>query len=474
MVSGLAVLGVIFVSEHLTSTYLMGGTLARTRALQERSIQSLEVVSRIASDLDQERSLIDEHIYEHVPALMAAIERQRDAVVADLGRAAEAYQALIDFPDEAELWRSAQVLIHRYHDVAAATLALSRKNLDEPAHERMRDVRHDYDELAHTLFALIEVNHRGAIESTRLIGDMLRSTDHAIWGLRAIGLIGLFLLGWWMVRRVAEYERSLSEYARALEARNDDLDAFAGRVAHDLKNALAAVALAPALLRRVKGDPERVVQIADRTERSSQRAESVLDSLLAFSRAARGVEADESSEVSAALHGVLDQLAPLAERLAATVEVEDVPGDLWVRCNAGLLGVVLSNVCGNAVKYVEGRTERRVRISARREETSCRIDVADTGPGIRQDAREKIFEPFYRVEGTRAQGTGIGLATVRRIVNARGGRVAVESREGQGSRFQIWLPLASAPAAGWAKGGGAQSRPQPQPQPDDTRPRVPR
>jgi K+-sensing histidine kinase KdpD len=66
--------------------------------------------------------------------------------------------------------------------------------------------------------------------------------------------------------------------------------------------------------------------------------------------------------------------------------------------------------------------------------------VEDTGPGISKDVQDKIFEPFFRVEDNRAPGTGIGLATVRRILDARGGRVAVESDKGRGARFTFWLP----------------------------------
>jgi signal transduction histidine kinase len=70
--------------------------------------------------------------------------------------------------------------------------------------------------------------------------------------------------------------------------------------------------------------------------------------------------------------------------------------------------------------------------------------VEDTGPGIPRTALEKIFDPFYRVPGTKARGTGIGLATVKRVVEQHAGRIAVESTVGRGTHFQIWLPLASA------------------------------
>ena len=128
-------------------------------------------------------------------------------------------------------------------------------------------------------------------------------------------------------------------------------------------------------------------------------------------------------------------------RITVSIDAEDIP-DVQVRCNAGLLHVILANLCGNAVKYLEGQAERRVRVSAREEGSLCRIEVEDTGPGIPKEAQSKIFQPFFRVEGTHAPGTGIGLATVRRILDARGGRIEVESAEGRGARFIVWLTIA--------------------------------
>jgi signal transduction histidine kinase len=198
--------------------------------------------------------------------------------------------------------------------------------------------------------------------------------------------------------------------------------------------------MVPSLLRLSPEDPSRVIQTADRLERSSQRAIATVDSLLAFSRASR-VEPRESGAVGQAVRNALEEVEPLVAHLGASIEVAEGP-DLVVACSPGLLQIVLANLVGNAVKYLEGRVERHVRLEARQDGSWCRIDVEDTGPGIPREAQAKIFEPFFRVAGVRASGTGIGLATVRRILEARGGRIAVESTEGRGSRFTVWLPLA--------------------------------
>jgi signal transduction histidine kinase len=265
-------------------------------------------------------------------------------------------------------------------------------------------------------------------------------------GFLALILAGLFLAGMVAIWSVIiglhrRQKRQLAEYTARLESVNADLDAFAGRVAHDLKNTLGPVVMGPSMLRRASQNPTRVIDVADRMDRCSRRAIALVDALLAFSRASRNVEVGESETLPAAMKSVLEELAPEIARLDVTLEIAELP-DLQVRCSPGLLHIVLANLCGNSVKFLEGQQERRIRISARQEESFCRIEVQDTGPGIPKEALQKIFEPFYRVERSRAPGTGIGLATVRRVVEQRGGRITVESTEGRGSHFQVWLPLA--------------------------------
>ena len=123
------------------------------------------------------------------------------------------------------------------------------------------------------------------------------------------------------------------------------------------------------------------------------------------------------------------------------------------RCAPGLLHIVAVNLIGNALKFLDGQPERRVMVRATPANGTCELIVADTGPGIPADSLPRIFEPFYRVPGTHTAGTGIGLATVHRIVEARGGTVTVESGMRHGSVFRVRLPLrasrsVSVPATG--------------------------
>ncbi|HXI57494.1 MAG TPA: ATP-binding protein [Polyangia bacterium] len=441
---GLSVIVVILIVEAIVDARLTRKAEGEARRIALDSILSVEVVDRIVRAVTQQRVLVDDHIEQVAPASMVEVERRLAEADHELAEAERQYAQLVDLPNEASTWLHIQSLLARFDVARERMLSLSRQNRDREARTELRSVRAEYQDIDHSFEELIRINRVGAADSMNRIETLRREADDAVLGLRIIELLALALLGWWGARRIAAYETQILDYARRLEDRNDNLDAFAGRVAHDLKNTLAPTFMSPALLRRSAGNQARVLEIADTTERCSVRAVAVVDALLAFSRASHEVVADESGAVRFAVKEVTDELSPLVLKVGASIEVQELP-DAQVRCSQELLHIALANVVGNAVKYLERRSERQVRISAHTDGAWCRIDVADTGPGIRKSDQEKIFEPFYRVEGSEVPGTGIGLATVCRIVQTRGGRVTLDSVEGQGSLFHIFLPLVKPP-----------------------------
>lgn len=442
---GFALVGSVFVGQDLITRYLSASSESRSRRLERDSFYSIDEVNRIARDAVQAELLVDEHIHETDPETMAGIEKKIDALLLDIDQASRVYEPLIEFPDEASEWKNAGASLARFRATIGVALQLSRQNLDVEARARWKASGAAYADLGPTLTTLIALNRQSAVNAAAEIDASQRRTREVNDAIRLVGLVGVGLLGVWVVRRVLAYERQLQESADLLALQNHDLDAFAGRVAHDLKNALGPLLIFPALLRRDATDPQRVREIAQSTERSTRRTSQVIDSLLAFARASHAIDPNVTAAVRSAVENVLDETTQLASRHGATIEVAAIP-DLAVRCEPGLLHVVLANVVGNAVKYLADRPVRRVRIRVSRDDDACRFDIADTGPGIPKDQLQKIFEPFYRVDAAHGTGSGIGLATVRRILDARSGRIAVESEEGEGTRFVVWLPLASAEA----------------------------
>lgn len=248
-----------------------------------------------------------------------------------------------------------------------------------------------------------------------------------------------------LVRSVRRLLRSRSELGRLshdLRAANEDLGAFAARAAHDLGNLLGPLVLT---IQRIERSPEDAAIVHSglrRMARTVERGRGLLDDMLAFARAG-GPEPGQAASVREAIRGAIDDLHELRLTVDATVDT-DVE-DVRVRCGPGLLHSLVVNLLGNALKFVIGCPVRRVSIQAHGRGGDCELVVEDTGPGMSEEVRAHAFRPFYRAPGSTVPGTGLGLATVHRIVAGHGGTIEIASRPGQGTRFTVRLPRAEEP-----------------------------
>jgi signal transduction histidine kinase len=237
-------------------------------------------------------------------------------------------------------------------------------------------------------------------------------------------------------------ENALAHQLARVQEANRDLDAFAGRFAHDFRGLLNPLSLLAGMLRG-EGASERTEQVADRLKRLATRAERELEAVLAFARDGRSADRKASATLSHAIEQAVEDLehAVSAADLQISVDVQDVA----VAVPPGLLQAVVLNLLGNAVKFLAGRPRRVVRVRGGRENGCCVLEIEDTGPGIAPEAQARIFEPFYRAPGAPASGTG-GLAIVHRIVQAHDGEVTFRSVVGEGTTFRVVLPLAEGAA----------------------------
>jgi signal transduction histidine kinase len=238
-------------------------------------------------------------------------------------------------------------------------------------------------------------------------------------------------------------ENALAHQLARVQEANRDLDAFAGRFAHDFRGLLNPLSLLAGMLRG-EGASERTEQVADRLKRLATRAERELEAVLAFARDGRSADRKASATLSHAIEQAVEDLehAVSAADLQISVDVQDVA----VAVPPGLLQAVVLNLLGNAVKFLAGRPRRVVRVRGGRENGCCVLEIEDTGPGIAPEAQARIFEPFYRAPGAPASGTGMGLAIVHRIVQAHDGEVTFRSVVGEGTTFRVVLPLAEGAA----------------------------
>jgi signal transduction histidine kinase len=322
----------------------------------------------------------------------------------------------------------------------------ARQSGDMSGHQAVQlenEVRATREQLGMALDALSQSERRGFEMARAQATAHARASVRFLLGVAGVSVVLVALLTWLLGRTLAGLERSrraLDSSMGTLERANRDLDAFAGRIAHDLRNILSPLPLNAARLRR-GGDSREVVETcADKIERVARRADGLIEALLAFARAGQPPDVTAAAVVRRAVCEAVEDVADLRALVGAevAVEIEDEPE---VGCAESLLYTVMANLLTNALKFVEGRPRRVVRVAARPVNGLCELTVEDTGPGIPEEAKDRIFQPFYRAPDAKGGGTGIGLATVQRIVDAHGGRIQVRSSPEGGASFLIRLPL---------------------------------
>jgi signal transduction histidine kinase len=223
-----------------------------------------------------------------------------------------------------------------------------------------------------------------------------------------------------------------------LEERNRDLDAFAGRVAHDLRGPLTTISLtASRLSERAQEEGTSAV-----LKRGVRQMEHLIQDLLTLS----SIDAQLPStvcETAQVASSVAEELKPQVKSAAGLIHVEVEPAT--VHCSPGLLRQVLWNLGENAIKYRRPDVQLEIEIQGRAKGRVYEFIVSDNGSGMPLQEARRAFEPFFRGEHGRSMpGTGLGLSIVKRVIEASGGSVSIDSEPGRGTTFDINLPLGRA------------------------------
>jgi signal transduction histidine kinase len=280
-----------------------------------------------------------------------------------------------------------------------------------------------------------------------------------VWAL----LVGA-VLAWFSRRQLLtlaqDYEASLSKVVaqadalRASEARlearvaqrtleltttNEELESFSYSVSHDLRAPLRAIDGFSQALREDEG--ERLsptgIHLLDRLQAAATRMGQLIDDLLRLSRVTRAELHVESVDLSALAGAVVAELRQRAPGREVTVSLQ--PG-ITVRGDPRLLRVLLENLLDNAWKFTSKRSEARIELFTETVNGVTYYAVRDNGVGFDMAHAGKLFSPFQRMhKASQFPGTGIGLATVQRIVHRHGGHLRAEATLGSGATFRFTL-----------------------------------
>jgi PAS domain S-box-containing protein len=228
----------------------------------------------------------------------------------------------------------------------------------------------------------------------------------------------------------------IAQQAADLERSNADLEEFAYAASHDLQAPLRAIGnLSEWILDDMPDDlPDSVSRHLVAMRERIANMQQLINDLLAYSRAGRVASRALDVDTGALVESVIRLLAP-PDGVAVTVE----PGMPTIFTEPSPIEQVFRNLIGNAIAHHD-RDTGSVIVAARRNDDWWEFSVADDGPGIPEEDRERVFHMFQRLEGGNSKGTGIGLALVAKIVDRVGGKVWVESGAERGSVFRFTWP----------------------------------
>jgi DNA-binding response OmpR family regulator len=245
---------------------------------------------------------------------------------------------------------------------------------------------------------------------------------------------------------IANSARELAEaraaFVQELESKNSELEAFSYSVSHDLRAPLRSIdGFSKLLLEDHAGKLDAKGQdYLLRVRESAQRMGELIDDLLLLSRVGRADLRRDRVDLSGIARSAAEELRRKDPGRQVAVCVED---QLTAEADSGLMRVVFENLLGNAWKFTAKVLEARIEVGAEQQDGVTAFFVRDNGAGFDMSYAEKLFSPFQRLHTElEFPGTGIGLATVHRIIDRHGGRIRADSAVDRGATFYFTIPYA--------------------------------
>ena len=429
-----------FILAGVSSIYVMRKTLTEIELIEDRALASIELTFRLSHYIDVRRRLFEAHILATTSTDMKEIEERLADVNARIAATSRDYEPTIADNVEREEWQKLQAEIADLEPETERVIDLSRKNRDLEARTAMEAIDPQFDEINRTMQRLVRLNSNSAAEKVHLIRTLQRTAGIFLIVLMAAFTIFVLSIARWVTRLIGQREVRMREAARQLEEQNRELDAFAGRVAHDLRGPLTAINLAT--FDHGLPNQERTSAIF---RRGVKQMETIIQDLLTLSRVSTKTT-ETRCAAAAVIASAEEDLRPKVEAARGILHIETVAAT--VTCSEGLLRQIMWNLGENAVKYRRDGVQLNVEIRGRILLHIYQLSVSDNGMGLSPSEAQHVFEAFFRGKQVRSTpGTGLGLSIVKRAVEASGGSVSIDSTLGQGTTFKVHLPLAERKAA---------------------------
>lgn len=407
----------VFVALGLV-TILIGGMLGLDLLFAQRVAHETEDI--LENSLSSIVLLQD--IRTQVTRLLAADLRNREVrtLIGAIAADSQAFESMASYPGEREEWTKLRPLLQSLIAGLPAT--------PQPGSERAV-------EIYASINRLMSIN----LDGSRSNAAAIRAANHHAFESDAIvggaTLVLVILIGAWLLRVIGRERRHIQERVDHLNHKNAELEAFAGRAAHDLRSPMNPIRGYADLIIEAKGGSEEVASMARRIRRAVDRMARVVDDMLALSTA--GAPPPGQSATDAVVTAVLEELEPelrgveVATRLSAS----------RVACSEGILTQILRNLLGNAVKFRARSRPLRINLESRDVGPMVEIAIEDNGVGMDPESARHAFEPFYRGQlDLEVPGHGLGLAIVDRTTRALGGTRQLSSVLNQGTRIVVRLP----------------------------------
>jgi light-regulated signal transduction histidine kinase (bacteriophytochrome) len=236
-----------------------------------------------------------------------------------------------------------------------------------------------------------------------------------------------------------ENQNKLKDYTQQLEQSNKELESFAYIASHDMKTPLRnIVSFLNLIERKLKGDEDKEVQEFIGLATSNARyMHCLVEDILEFSKISSNEDSFVAIDLQEVILSIITHLSGFIKEKNAVIQFENLP---TIKANKVQIQQLFQNLIENGIKYNES-DEPTVNIYISQNDTSLSITFEDNGIGISETYHEQIFDMFKRLhDNTTYQGTGIGLAICKKIMEVHHGKISVTAAENQGSRFMIEFP----------------------------------